>query len=380
MPVARVTELRLSRPSSTLLGLGRLDVLVATEDRSQYRGSVLAGAVAEEHPRPQLRRAGWIGLSGEWEFGADDAGAGLREHWERGISALGGRIVVPYPPESPSSMVDEPSGHRVLWYRRRWLADPPPPGQRLLLHFDAVEYAATVWVNGHQVAGHEGGHTPFTADVTDALDGGGSHLTAVQVVDDRTDATQPRGKQDWREPPHAVWYHRTSGIWQLVWAESVPNLHIGSLTRVPDPAALGQTLRGGGPGRRRVLRDDGDERGQPPVLSEFGGLSRPPDAGQDWFGYGVVHGADDLAARLAVLFTAGLDCDGVAGFCYTQLTDTMQERNGLLTEDREPKVSVTRLREMITRPNRAIPTETVDAHRRRDRATATVPTAASESP
>jgi beta-galactosidase/beta-glucuronidase len=532
----------------------------------------------------------------------------------------------------------------------------------VLLHFGAVDYAATVWLDGHEVVRHSGGHTPFHADLTDLLAEGAAaeHVLAVRVVDDPVDVTQPRGKQDWRDHPHAIWYHRTSGIWQPVWLETVPDLHLTSLTWTPDlpgarvglritlsrppvtparlsvrltrddepladeavtlhtdtaeidiavpalrhgqdtdrllwspesptlidarltlepahpagedgaadgaaaardvvdsylglrsvgfrdgrfllngmpyylrmvleqgywpqshlaapdaaalrrevelirslgfngarihqkvedprflgwcdrlgllvwgempsayqfgertisrltrewlevlhrdaghpcvvawiplneswgvrhiavradqrhlasalyhltravdstrpvvsndgwehttsdlwtvhdyapegaslrerfgnPQELERTLRGAGPGRRRVLLVDDDERGQPVVLSEFGGLSYAPDAGQEWFGYGLVRDAHDYADRLGDLLDAVLDCDGVAGFCYTQLTDTVQERNGLLTEDRQPKLPPAQLREMLTRPSRAIPAEEVDAHRRRAR-------------
>jgi hypothetical protein len=160
------------------------------------------------------------------------------------------------------------------------------------------------------------------------------------------------------------WEHTTSDLWTVHdYAPEGASLR----ERFGTPEALRETLRGAGPGRRRVLLVEGDERGQPVLLSEFGGLSYAPDAGQDWFGYGLVHDEQDFADRLADLLDAVLDCDGVAGFCYTQLTDTMQERNGLLTEDREPKLPPTRLRELLTGPSRAIPAEAVDAHRRRAR-------------
>jgi beta-galactosidase/beta-glucuronidase len=95
----------------------------------------------------------------------------------------------------------------------------------VLLHFGAVDYAAQVWVNGQLVAEHEGGHTPFHADVTDALTAG-EQVVVVRAEDHPTDPEQPRGKQDWQPEPHVIWYHRTTGIWQPVWLETVPARHI----------------------------------------------------------------------------------------------------------------------------------------------------------
>ena len=88
----------------------------------------------------------------------------------------------------------------------------------MLLHFGAVDYRAEVWVNGRLVASHEGGHTPFHADVTDALDEAGDQVVVVRAEDPVDDPAQPRGKQDWRPAPHDIWYHRTTGIWQPVWS------------------------------------------------------------------------------------------------------------------------------------------------------------------
>src|SRR5439155_1748635 len=105
-----------------------------------------------EYPRPALRRAEWQSLNGEWEFGAGDEPVFDR------------RIVVPFCPESELSGIGRRAGD-VVWYRRWFDA---PEAERLHLHFGAVDYRATVWVNDVEVARHEGGHSPFTADVTAA--------------------------------------------------------------------------------------------------------------------------------------------------------------------------------------------------------------------
>ncbi|MEP6979236.1 MAG: glycoside hydrolase family 2 TIM barrel-domain containing protein [Nakamurella sp.] len=192
----------------------------------------------DPHPRPQLVRGGWTDLSGEWEFRHDDDEIGLGQGWQRGGTAFDQTIVVPYPPESSLSGIHATGHHPVVWYRRRFT---PPAGRRVLLHLGAVDYRASVWVNGHLVATHEGGHTPFSADITTALtsahvdpDGEPAVQTVVVRAEDRPgDATQPRGKQDWAEP-HVIWYHRTTGIWQTVWLEGVPDLHVTDLTWTPD--------------------------------------------------------------------------------------------------------------------------------------------------
>jgi beta-galactosidase/beta-glucuronidase len=168
------------------------------------------------HPRPQLTRPGWQDLCGTWEFAFDDAGVGLAEQWHGSAGAFDREIEVPFPFESKAS------GIAVR------------PGHRLLLHFGAVDYRAQVWVNGCAVAAHEGGSTPFTADITAALDPSGEQVIVVRAEDSPRDLRQPRGKQDWQETPHAIWYDRTSGIWQPVWLEEVPDNRIRALHWVPD--------------------------------------------------------------------------------------------------------------------------------------------------
>jgi beta-galactosidase/beta-glucuronidase len=189
------------------------------------------------HPRPQLTRDRWFDLSGEWQFSYDDSDVGLRrcwyQNWQESAGVAERTITVPFPPESSASGIGDTGFHRVLWYRRSFIP-PHRPGERLLLHFGAVDYSAQVWVNGRLVAQHTGGHVPFSADITDALVGSAEQLLVVRAVDDPHDLEQPRGKQDWQEQPHAIWYERTSGIWKTVWLEPVPATHIEHLRWTPD--------------------------------------------------------------------------------------------------------------------------------------------------
>lgn len=175
-----------------------------------------------EHPRPQFVRDNWAVINGEWEFEFDHSDDGA----ERGLRdrPLTGSIVVPFAPESQLSGIDDPSFHEAVWYRRHVTVPDHWPRERVILHFQAVDHDATVWVNGVEVVRHRGGFSPFSADITDALDSGRSGTVVVRARDHR-DAVQARGKQaTWEANTHAF-YTRTTGIWQTVWIESVSELH-----------------------------------------------------------------------------------------------------------------------------------------------------------
>ncbi len=209
------------------------------------------------YPRPMMLRQSWTDLTGTWQLGYDDDRTNQAKAWHRDTDlADRGRfprdVMVPFPPESPASGVGGTGHHPVVWYRRGLrVSDLTHPdaaaallaGDRLLLRFGAVDFSATVWMDGHLVAEHTGGHTPFSADVTDLLDASDperEHVLTVRAVDEPTDASQPRGKQDWEQRPHVIWYERTTGIWQPVWAEIVPALGIEALRWTPD--VVGQSV------------------------------------------------------------------------------------------------------------------------------------------
>jgi beta-galactosidase/beta-glucuronidase len=180
------------------------------------------------YPRPQLVREQWQALNGQWKFTYDDEGQ--YRHPSDPI-AWPNEIRVPYPPESQASGIGDRGFHRACWYQREF--DIRPEGGRVLLHFGAVDYHAKVWVNGHLVTQHEGGHTAFEADITRALGDQPQHVLTVFVEDDPHDLGKPRGKQDWQLEPHSIWYPRTTGIWQTVWLEQVPETYIQKLRWTP---------------------------------------------------------------------------------------------------------------------------------------------------
>ncbi len=193
------------------------------------------------YPRPLLRRVHWRSLNGPWRFDFSD------ETQPQQVS-FGRTIEVPYAPETPRSGIHELGFHAAAWYRRELTLTPedlPQPGERLLLHFGAVDWAAEVWANGQKVADHQGGYTPFSADLTSVLEGEQLTLT-VRASDDPQDLSLPRGKQDWQTggAGHGIWYPRTSGIWQTVWLEKVPAARLEQLRWTPDLANFAVTLSG----------------------------------------------------------------------------------------------------------------------------------------
>ncbi len=177
------------------------------------------------HPRPQLRRENWASLDGIWQFSNGRAApCSLPQQVE-----WNAEILVPFSPETEASGIGDTGFYTSVWYRRTWEQAPLERGARLWLRFEAVDWGATVWVNGHQVCSHEGGYTPFSADISGALVEGSTQEVVVQANDDSSDLAKPRGKQDWKLEPHSIWYPRTTGIWQSVWLEMVPQIHLHTL-------------------------------------------------------------------------------------------------------------------------------------------------------
>lgn len=193
-----------------------------------------------EYPRPQFRRDRWLTLNGTWEFEVDRADTGL----ERGLRDrhLSDRILVPFAPESEASGVGDTDFLQAVWYRRE-LTVPADWTERVILHFGAVDYDTTVWIDGVEVGRHRGGFSSFSFDVTEAVSPGIPNTIVVRARDLK-DEMQPRGKQaTWYENSHCQ-YTRTTGIWQSVWLEPVANTHVRRATVVPQVATRSLRITG----------------------------------------------------------------------------------------------------------------------------------------
>jgi beta-galactosidase/beta-glucuronidase len=179
-----------------------------------------------EYPRPQMTRPHWVNLNGWWEYA-------ILPKDETLVKGYDGRILVPYPVESLLSGVQKPLlPDQRLWYRRSFACPAIQAGEVVLLHFGAVDYECTVWLNGKEVGTHRGGYLPFTFDITRHLVAGENELVA-SVWDPSDQGLQQRGKQVLE--PKGIWYTPVSGIWQTVWLEVVPEISIQSLKLTPNP-------------------------------------------------------------------------------------------------------------------------------------------------
>ena len=186
-----------------------------------------------EYPRPQFVRPDWQCLNGVWRFEIDQADSGV----ERGLieGALSSEILVPFAPESELSGVGTRDFLEAIWYRRTAEIPEDWSGRRTLLHFQAVDHDATVWIDGVEVGRHRGGFTGFSLDITEHVEPGRPFAITVRARDTRH-GSQARGKQSTRFEPYEAFYHRSTGIWQSVWLEPVSEVHLGRPKITPDLA------------------------------------------------------------------------------------------------------------------------------------------------
>ncbi|HOX28044.1 MAG TPA: glycoside hydrolase family 2 TIM barrel-domain containing protein, partial [bacterium] len=195
--------------------------------KTKWAKDVSPSNTLPEYPRPQMVRKDWLNLNGLWDYAIVPKDGGSA------VSAYDGKILVPYPVESALSgvmrRVDE---NQKLIYKRNFVIPKNWAGKRVLLHFGAVDWETTVWVNGKKIGGHSGGYDPFSLDVTGALKKSGVQELKVSVWDPTDKGYQPRGKQV--QKPEGIWYTPTSGIWRTVWLEPVPTTYIKALKLTPD--------------------------------------------------------------------------------------------------------------------------------------------------
>jgi len=179
-----------------------------------------------EYPRPQFERQAWLNLNGPWQFRFDPGDSGAEQGWQSEPWAAESyqTIQVPFCPESQLSGIHHEDFMPVVWYRREVEIPPAWAGQKVLLHFGAVDHDATVWVDGEEVYRHRGGHTSFTCEMVLLAESGRRHQIVLRARDPK-EGPQARGKQSSRFAPYACWYTRTTGIWQTVWMEPVAKSH-----------------------------------------------------------------------------------------------------------------------------------------------------------
>ena len=199
-----------------------------------WTASVTAENVWKEYPRPAMVRDGWINLNGLWDY-AFTSGPDAPESFD-------GKILVPFSPESSLSGVNRHlQPQEYLWYRRSVTVRRPEEGRRLLLHFGAVDQRCVIYIDRKKAGSHSGGYLPFCLDITPFLPGTGADRTdapsvtfelLVRVQDLSDTSWQSRGKQKLKRG--GMFYTAQSGIWQTVWMEEVPSVHISSVLAVPD--------------------------------------------------------------------------------------------------------------------------------------------------
>jgi beta-galactosidase/beta-glucuronidase len=201
--------------------------LVEGDMVTRWAKEVTPDNVLPDYPRPAMRRPRWINLNGLWEFAIRPKNETSRPE------SFHDHILVPFCAESALSGIKRTVRETDrLWYRRTFEVPVQWQGERILLHFGAVDWEATVWVNGLEATQHRGGYEPFSVDITDLLDDSHPQEIVVSVWDPSDKGRQPRGKQV--IIPHGFNYTGASGIWQTVWVEPVPPSHIRSVHTVAD--------------------------------------------------------------------------------------------------------------------------------------------------
>ena len=196
-----------------------------THIRTRWAADVTPEHVLPEYPRPQMVRSAWTNLNGNWDYAITARDAKAPTAWD-------GKILVPFPIQSQLSGVERAvSDSQRLWYHRTFRRPTLSRNSRLLLHFGAVDWETTVYVNGVKVGEHRGGYDPFTFDITTLLRGSGDQQLVVSVWDPTDRGPQPRGKQVLK--PGSIWYTAVTGIWQTVWLEPVRG-PVSDVVTVPD--------------------------------------------------------------------------------------------------------------------------------------------------
>lgn len=186
-----------------------------------------------EHPKPQFERKNWRNLNGEWDFNFDFGNSGEARGLVRPDAAYEQKINVPFCPESALSGIGYVDFMYSVWYKRTVTLTKAEINGVVKLHFGAVDYEATVYVNGEVAGTHKGGYVSFAIDITKHVHEGENVIT-VHAVDDPRNRLIPRGKQSELYHSHRCDYTRTTGIWQTVWLEFLPKAYVKKVKYYPD--------------------------------------------------------------------------------------------------------------------------------------------------
>ena len=188
-----------------------------------WTDSVTADNAHRQYPRPQMVRKDWQSLNGLWEYAIRPTASLKPENFD-------GQILVPFPVESALSGVAKPVNKpNRLWYKRKFSVNSKWIGKKILLHFDAVDWETTVWLNGKMIGSHRGGYHPFTFDITKHLTKDTQQEIVISVWDPSQEGSQPCGKQYTTPQTHGCRYTSTTGIWQRVWLEPVSQTYIKNI-------------------------------------------------------------------------------------------------------------------------------------------------------
>lgn len=195
----------------------------------------------QEHPKPQFERENWLNLNGVWQFEIDHGNSGEARGLQEEKRSLSGSIVVPFCPESELSGVGYKDFMACVWYKRSFTLTKEQLEGLVRVHFGAVDYKATIYVNGKRCGEHKGGFVSFFVDATPFVREGENEI-AVRAEDDTRSPLVPVGKQSERYASYGCSYTRTTGIWQTVWLEFVPKTHIEKVKYYPEPETSSVTI------------------------------------------------------------------------------------------------------------------------------------------
>lgn len=208
-------------------------VITGTAAFLQSGGAAAADLPRPEYPRPQFERSEWINLNGQWSYTFDFARSGMDRELFRS-EGFDGQITVPFAPQSELSGVGFTDFIPEMWYQRRLEIPADWDGKRILLHFGAVDYIASIYIDGRIAGRHWGGSSSFTVDITRMVSAGKTHNLVIRVEDDERSGEYAKGKQCGRFASFGCEYTRTTGIWQTVWMEAVHKDGLKDVYVIPD--------------------------------------------------------------------------------------------------------------------------------------------------